>query len=248
MNKKSVQNIVWAVSYALWTVGVFLLVSQVIIGLPLRFFADSRLYEWLGTPVGTLALSVVVYVLSAALVMAPFLLRRVPWGTIRRNLGVARPFRLPMVPWAVFVWGLYFIATIIVTGILYIIRLPGLNLTETQNIGFTTLSGGFEYAIAFLLLVIIAPVFEELVFRGYLFGRIRSRSGYWLSAGLTSLTFAALHGQLNVGIDVFILSLFLCYLREKFDSIWPGILVHSFKNGLAYTLLFLLPLYGIQLV
>lgn len=248
MNKKSIQNIVWAVLYAIWAGGIFLFTSLVLVGLPLYYFASPSFYQWLQTPLGILALSAVVYVLSAAIVISPFFIRRVPWSEIRRKLGIAKPFRLPMIPWAVFAWGLYFIVTIVITSILYVVKIPGLDLAEKQDIGFTALSGGFEYIVAFLLLVVIAPVFEELLFRGYLFGRIRSRNGYWLSALLTSLTFAAMHGQLNVGIDVFILSLFLCYLREKFDSVWPGILVHSFKNGLAYTLLFILPLYGVQLV
>lgn len=248
MNKKSIQNIAWAFLYAIWTAGAFLFVSVILVGLPLAYFASESVYKWFETPVGTLALAAIVYIVSAAIVISPFVVRRLPWGEIRKKLGIWKQFRLPMIPWAVFIWGLYFISTIIVTGILYTVHIPGLNLDQKQEIGFDHISGGFEYAIAFLLLVVIAPVFEELLFRGYLFGRIRERKGFWFSAILTSLTFAALHGQLNVGIDVFILSLFLCYLREKFQAIWPGVLVHALKNGLAYALLFILPLYGIRLV
>lgn len=247
MNKKSIQDIGWAVLYAIWAAGVFVFTSVVLVGLPLAYFASDSVYKWFETSVGTLALAAIIYVVSAALVISPFVLRRLPWAEIRKRLGISKPFRLPMLPWAIFMWGLYFLLTIAVTAILYFVSIPGLDLEQQQNIGFSNLSGGLEYVAAFLLLVVIAPVFEELLFRGYLFGRIREKNGFWLSAILTSLTFAALHGQLNVGIDVFILSIFLCYLREKFDAIWPGILVHAFKNGLAYMLLFLLPLYGIHI-
>lgn len=234
--------------YALWAGGIFLFTSVVIVGLPLYFFAPNSLYSWLETPLGSLALGAFVYVVSAAIVISPFLLKRLSWTEVRRRLGLLKSFRLPMLPWAVYVWGLYFLATILVTAALYVIDIPGVDLEQKQEIGFSNLAGGFEYIVAFLLLVVIAPLFEELLFRGYLFGRIRTKNGFWLSAIVTSLTFAALHGQVNVGIDVFILSLFLCYLRERFDSVWPGVLVHAFKNGLAYIILFLLPLYGVQLV
>lgn len=189
-----------------------------------------------------------MYVLSLLVVMAPFFIKRLPWIKIRAKLGLSKPFKRSMVPWALFIWGIYFISTALVTALLYSLPMHGLNLDQKQDIGFDTISGIWQYIAAFGLLVVVAPLFEELLFRGYLFGQMRTRSGFWLSALLTSLTFAVLHGQLNVGIDVFILSLFLCYLREKFDSIWPGVLVHAFKNGLAFILLFILPLYGINLL
>lgn len=248
MNKKSVQNILRAVLYAVWAVGVFLFTSIILVGLPLYYFANQSVRTWFETPLGTLALAAIVYIVAAAIVISPFVIRRLSWTEIRKKLGLFKRFGLSMLSWAVFAWGLYFISTIIVTAILYSINLPGVNLEQKQNIGFENLSGGLEYVVAFLLLVVVAPVFEELLFRGYLFGRIRERNGFWFSAVLTSLAFAVLHGQVNVGIDVFILSLFLCYLREKFDSVLPGVLVHAFKNGLAYILLFILPLYGVQLV
>lgn len=247
MNKKSIQNIAWSVLYAIWTVGAFIFTSVVLVGLPLYFFASNSLYQWLGTPLGLLLLQAIVYIASVAVLLSPLIIRRVSWAEIRRKLGVFERFRPQMISWAVFSWGLYFIATITVTALLYTLNIPGLNLEQAQNVGFSNLSGGFEYVAAFVLLVVIAPFFEELLFRGYLFGSARKKTGFWFSAVLTSLAFAALHGQVNVAIDVFILSLFLCYLRERFDSIWAGVLVHSLKNGLAYMILFLLPLYGIHL-
>ncbi len=248
MNKKSIQNGLWAILYCLWAGGVFLFTSAILVGLPLYYFASESVYAWFGTSVGTLALAAIIYVVSAAIVISPFIIRRLSWVDIRKKLGLWERFRAPMITWAIFGWALYFISTALVTAVLYFAPVPGLDLGQKQEIGFDHISSGMEYVIAFLLLVVIAPVFEELLFRGYLFGRIRERNGFWLSTILTSLTFAVLHGQFNVGIDVFILSIFLCYLREKFQSVWPGILVHSFKNGLAYVLLFILPLYGVSLV
>lgn len=248
MNKKCMQNGLWAVLYTAWAVGVLFFVSAILLGLPLYYFANGSFLRWLDTPVGVLAQAAVVYVVAIALVILPFVVRRLPRAEIRKKLGILKPLRAQMLPWVIFTWGLYFLSTFVVTAILYTVAIPGLDLQQKQDVGLSSLSGGVEYVVAFVLLVVLAPLFEELLFRGYLFGRIRERSGFWFSAIVTSLAFGVLHGQFNVGIDVFILSLFLCYLRERFQTIWPGVLVHAFKNSLAYILLFILPLYGLQLV
>lgn len=245
MNKKSIQNFGWAVLHTIWTTGAFLFTSILLVGVPIGYFASESVYEWLSTPVGIFTLGAVVYTIATAIAISPLLSRRMDWKALAHKLGLTKP-HARMVIWALGAWVLYFLSTAVVSVVLQ--YLPGLNLSQKQDIGFTSLSGSWEYILAFLTLVVVAPVFEELLFRGFLFGRIRERSGFWLSAIFTSLAFALLHGQLNVGIDVFILSMFLCYLREKRQSIVPGIFVHALKNGLAYALLFILPLFGIRLV
>ncbi len=77
--------------------------------------------------------------------------------------------------------------------------------------------------------------------RGYLFGKLRRESGFWLSAVITSAVFGFVHLQWNVGVDVFALSLVLCFLREKTGAIWAGMILHMLKNSVAYVLLFLQP-------
>lgn len=108
---------------------------------------------------------------------------------------------------------------------------------ETQAIGFATPTG-IELALAFIALVCIVPVAEELLFRGFIYKGVRSGFSFPVTAITVSVLFAVAHGQLNVGIDVFCLSLVLCYLREKTNSIWPGILLHGLKNAVAFVLLF----------
>jgi hypothetical protein len=63
----------------------------------------------------------------------------------------------------------------------------------------------------------------------------------WAAIIITSLLFGAVHGQWNVAIDVFVLSLVLCSLREVTGNIWAGVLLHMLKNGLAFYLLFINP-------
>jgi membrane protease YdiL (CAAX protease family) len=93
--------------------------------------------------------------------------------------------------------------------------------------------------MAFIALVIIAPIAEEVLFRGYLYGKLRSHASVLVATLLTSALFGAVHMQWNVAIDTFILSLAMCYLRELTGTIWAGTLVHMIKNGLAFTLIFI---------
>ena len=87
--------------------------------------------------------------------------------------------------------------------------------------------------------MVVAPISEELLFRGFLYGKLKSRKLKPLfSAIVTSLLFGLVHGQLNVGIDTFILSMMMIYLLEKRQSLWVTIMLHMIKNGVAFLALF----------
>lgn len=57
---------------------------------------------------------------------------------------------------------------------------------------------------------------------------------------LTSLVFAALHGQWNVGVNVFVMSLILCAMREITGTIYAGIIMHMIKNAVAFIMVFVI--------
>lgn len=114
-----------------------------------------------------------------------------------------------------------------------------IDLTEHQDIGYTD-PNGYELALIFVALVVLAPLVEEILFRGFLFSAFRRTFGFWIGAIGVSLLFAIAHGQANVGIDVFVLSMFLCYLREKTDNLWPAVALHSLKNLVAFIVLFIM--------
>jgi membrane protease YdiL (CAAX protease family) len=98
--------------------------------------------------------------------------------------------------------------------------------------------------LAFVTLVVLAPIAEETLFRGYLYGKLKGHVPAIIAAIATSLLFGVAHMQWNVGIDVFILSLVLCGLRSLTGSIWSGILVHMIKNAIAFYFLFINPILG----
>jgi membrane protease YdiL (CAAX protease family) len=98
--------------------------------------------------------------------------------------------------------------------------------------------------VAFVALVILAPVTEELIFRGFLYGKLRSRLNAIPAIILVSVLFGVLHGQWNVGVIVCIMSVFMCIARELTGTIYSGILMHMIRNGIAFYLLYVNPIMG----
>lgn len=120
---------------------------------------------------------------------------------------------------------------------------PFFDASQTQELGYH-LTSGLDRVVAFFALCLIAPVAEELIFRGWLYAKLRAllpgkRLSLILSCLLVSLAFALLHGQWNVGVNVFAMSLVLCGLREVTGTIYSGILLHILKNTIAFVLVYL---------
>ncbi len=139
--------------------------------------------------------------------------------------------------WSVLAFPLYLIISTALSNIFAVMF--SIDLTEHQDIGYTD-PNGYELALIFVALVVLAPLVEEVLFRGFLFTAFRRTFGFWVGAVGVSLLFAVAHGQANVGIDVFVLSMFLCYLREKTDSLWPSVALHALKNLVAFIVLFIM--------
>lgn len=120
-----------------------------------------------------------------------------------------------------------------------------------QQVPFDNLSLQLEYVVAFITLVILAPLAEELLFRGYFFGRLYERFGKWLAVLVTAVVFGLMHliGFSDSGIvlqwgaaaDTFSMGLVVGVLRLLSGSIWAGVLLHAIKNGIAYYFLFISP-------
>jgi len=90
--------------------------------------------------------------------------------------------------------------------------------------------------LLWLALVLLAPLSEELFFRGFLFaGVLHSPLGSWGAVGLTSLAWAAIHLQYDLyGMaTVFVAGLLLGYARLRTGSVVPGLLMHALMNLLA---------------
>jgi len=189
--------------------------------------------------VANFIIAALIYTLTVAIVIVfPWVIKK--YHTTKVDIGL---MRLPtwmdiLLAPAGFI--VYFLASMV---FLYVCTLvfPWLNLNQAQETGFGGTFHNYELLLAFFTLVILAPFAEEVLFRGYLYGKLRQHVPVWGAILLTSALFGIIHGQWNVGIDVFMLSIVMCFLREITGSIWAGMLVHMIKNGIAFYLLFIFP-------
>ena len=94
--------------------------------------------------------------------------------------------------------------------------------------------------LAFVITGIFVPFVEELFFRGFLFKGLKNYISPLASAIITSIIFASAHLSLTIAGPIFIIGLVLCWLYQKNDNIWPGIVLHALKNISALLLLYLI--------
>lgn len=141
----------------------------------------------------------------------------------------------------------YFGIAIVVFAVLPV--LFPIDTEQEQAIGFEPGAGAVTLVLAFIGLVILPPIVEEIVFRGFLYGTLRANNVKMVwSMIVTSMIFGSLHlaggaegGLLWIGfVDTFVLSLVLCYVREETGTLWASMGVHALKNGMVFVNLFLL--------
>lgn len=80
-------------------------------------------------------------------------------------------------------------------------------------------------------IVAIAPVFEEIVFRGYVFTALDQVLPRWATQLGTAVAFGAMHGA-GYSVPIGVLALFFGWLRARSGSLLPSILAHAVHNGL----------------
>lgn len=141
---------------------------------------------------------------------------------ILRRLGV-RGFRPSALGWMAATVGAY-----LLFAILY-----GLLIVEPEQ---EDIAEGFgAIPVQVLLIVFLAPISEELCFRGMLYGGLREKLPRVAAALLAGLFFGVLHAFTGITAvpPLAVFGFLLCLLYEKTGSIVPGILLHMLNNSVA---------------
>jgi uncharacterized protein len=148
-------------------------------------------------------------------------------------LGLRRP-RPGWVKTAALGYATYFGAVIVIIAV---VGQPEQNDVANQ-LGFD--QNTFAAIVAALLIVVVAPICEEIYFRGFFFAGMRSRLPFWPAALISAALFGSVHladANLVAGLQLGILGLVLAAVYERTDSLWSNIAVHMFNNAIAFTLL-----------
>jgi membrane protease YdiL (CAAX protease family) len=90
-----------------------------------------------------------------------------------------------------------------------------------------------QLLLSLLFLALLAPVVEELVFRGLLYGWIAGRWGSWPALIVSALAFAGAHWEPAHVVLVLPLGVLFGWLRRRTDSLLPSLVSHIVNNGFA---------------
>ena len=215
----------------IWVYGAFLIV-EIIISLLINQLAG------LGVPLKSInpvifntAISVFVYGISLAVVVGvPIYIKK--RRTSLQDLGVNDwPTFLE-----IFISPLAFVAYFLLTIVTMSIAsgVFSVDVKQQQAIPFSQsmLASHWQLLMAFTVMVVLGPIVEELLYRGYLYGKLRNSFSIWLVGPDTPLQWA-------VAVDTFTLSLVMCAAREYTGAIWVPMMMHMMKNGIAFYFLFI---------
>lgn len=86
-----------------------------------------------------------------------------------------------------------------------------------------------ELALFFLVVAVAAPVVEELLFRGMLYGALRRHMSWFMAALVSGLLFGAVHGVL-AALPLALFGIYLAALRQWSGSLTLPIVVHALHN------------------
>lgn len=144
--------------------------------------------------------------------------------------------KFPILRSTIYIVSFYFLFAISILSAYLIVSivLPSIDINQPQDHIFEFGTKGIGYIISFIVAVLIAPVIEEIYYRGFIFPAISKKTGYLLGAIISSSIFGLLHFQLNIIIYTFILGLFLSFMYYKLRSIFPGIILHFLNNFIAF--------------
>lgn len=163
----------------------------------------------------------------------------------RKRVGFAEAFGLRWFPIA---------ATVGVVGLVVATRLFTLAYAvAAETLGWKMAQGpmadltqyfgrdGVGLALTVLMIVIVGPFFEEIVFRGVLMGYLQERVGARWAILASAAVFAAFHVNVWMFVPVFVMALAAGYLAVRSRSLWAAYALHLLYNAVPVALVILLP-------
>jgi uncharacterized protein len=122
-------------------------------------------------------------------------------------------------------------------GIINTLIVPLFTGAEFENPQIDAITGGLslsprDLVLLLLLIAVVAPVAEELFFRGMLYPVLRRRWGPGWAIFLNAALFALVHFIPLLLPGLFYIGLVLAWVRERSGSVIPCIILHAIQNGL----------------
>ena len=171
------------------------------------------------------------YLQDLALIASAFVLARLLDPPARAaQFGLRRTALWPAVGWTLVAWAGFFAFSAIWS--------VALNISDSDDLPDELGADSSDVALVFvaLLVCVMAPIAEELFFRGFTFTALRGRLGMLPAAVVTGMIFGAIHlggTQVEFIVPLMVFGFFLCLLYVWTDSLLPCIVLHALNNSLA---------------
>lgn len=157
------------------------------------------------------------------LVIAVFLIAK--WAQVSRNWLLTRP-------WGVLCWAGVAAVGCIVPSLWIQEMMP-----ELPNLMGENVEGMLGSRAGYAVVGLLAPMAEEVVFRGAILRSLLSWNGnHWLCIAISALIFAAVHINPAQMPHAFAVGLLLGWMYWRTGSILPGVVFHWVNNSIAYAM------------
>jgi membrane protease YdiL (CAAX protease family) len=228
-----------AVAFSLVAIFILPIITAILIGVSYSFLGtsgtDSAFEVWMQqNPVEVSILSdektIISPVESAVsyLLTVPLQIWFIFWLLRRRKIDLSKNLGLYHFNRNALIYSLvaYLILYLVLTAYSYAFQ-----ISPPEE--FIKLMQATPFVLNFLMVVIGAPIVEELLFRGFLFSQLKTtKLGINGSIILTSLIWTSIHLQYDLFllIPIFLIGLLLGYLMHKYNSLYLVIIVHAVHN------------------
>lgn len=109
---------------------------------------------------------------------------------------------------------------------------------QDQVVGGATSITLVEFIWLFALGAVAAPIVEEFLFRGILYRLFRNRLSVAAAVIASAVAFALLHLIVPLIPALLVMGIVLAALAQRYDSLYPAIVVHALNNAAALVALY----------
>lgn len=191
------------------------------------YAGSISLQEMITWPVVFFGFAVFTQLVVCAAAVTAALCSPQPW---RERLAIRRSTLTPIAQLVVAAG-----ATGLSTGVGVLTFLLGMQSESTQDLNQIIVQAPPAWwGLGFLAVVIMAPVCEEIFFRGYMQSRLSARLGPVWAILITSTFFGFMHLYPIHSVQTFFLGIVLGYIAWRSGSIVPAIVAHFVNNLFAY--------------
>ncbi len=159
----------------------------------------------------------------------------------RAGQSYVQAFKLDFRGKDVAIWA--FVGLIVQIVVIPLVYLPLSSLIDSDEVGdvaeelIDMAASPVDVILLFVMIVVVAPVVEELFFRGTVLPAIMDQLGLWPAILISSLWFAVSHLQAIQFPGLLVIGLVLAFCRVKTKSLTPAIGLHMAFNGVTFGVL-----------